>query len=81
MLQSIKAFLNRARERHKSYREGREHDIFTIVHDRARLRVSWLTLVNETGETSGRMRDLLTIGLRQWRCRHLKPLDADLSTP
>ena len=61
MRQSIKRFLNRARERGRSFREGREHTTYEIVHDDASLSISWLTLENETGETIIEWRDIVAI--------------------
>ena len=61
MLQSIKSFLNRAYQRQKSLREGRERTTYEIVHDSQGMKVSWLTLANETGETAIEWRNVVAV--------------------
>ena len=51
-LQSIRSYLHRVADRQKSLREGRECTTYEIAHDSIGVKVSWLTLENETGQTA-----------------------------
>lgn len=52
MLDALKTYLNRARARRRSYREGRRGTVYKIAHDERHMSISWLTMENERGVTS-----------------------------
>ena len=51
MWRAIQLYFHRMKERRKSFREGRTKNIFTLEHDLEGLKVSWLTIENESGTT------------------------------
>jgi hypothetical protein len=61
MLRNIKRYLTRLRERRKSLREGRNSTVYEIFHDDDGMRLSWLTMENETGQWEFDWRDVMAI--------------------
>lgn len=52
MLGAIGRYLNRVRQRFKSYLEGRRNTVYEISHDENQMNVSWLTMENEKDSSS-----------------------------
>ena len=52
MLGALGRYLNRVRQRSKSYLEGGRNTVYEISHDENQMNVSWLTMENEKDSSS-----------------------------